>query len=276
MLGDVEIHDGSAAARLPRAGERCVLAALALSAGHRLHVSTLIDQVWGEEPPDNAEQTLTRYIGTIRQAIARAGGRREWLRNHRPGAYRLDIDPDLVDYHRFTTLVRKARSADKTEAITAYRQAVQLRRGTILANVDSQWAEHRRYAIEQNYLDALCALYELQLAEGQHTAVATSATQLTTVVTPTDRMILLAIHALARSGQHAAIPEFVDRAAQRMWDIAGARPGAEVHATAKELIERPQAQLTVPATAPRAAVIMTATNSGAVYQSAGDQYVTGV
>jgi DNA-binding SARP family transcriptional activator len=280
LLGNVEIHPAGA---LPRAGERCVLATLAFNPGRRVHVDVLIEHLWGEEPPANAEHTIASYVRAVRRAVERAGGRRDWLRNHRPGAYQLDIEPDLVDYHRFTALVAtaRARTGEPAAAIAAYEEALALRRGEALADVTGQWARDRAYAVEQEYLGAVCELYEQQLATGAFAAVATSALHLISEVDPSDRLILLAIRGLAGSGRHAAIEDFLTRAAQRMWEAAGARPSAEVWAIARDLIARPGAQFASPVagpatrTPPRAArgVTMRADHNGRVYQAAGDQYI---
>ena len=282
LLGNVEIHHDGTVVTLPRAGERCVLATLAFNPGHRFTVDTLIDHMWGDDQPSNAEQTITTYTRAVRRALELAGGRRDSLRNHRPGAYSLSIDRGLVDYHRFTSLVAEAgahrRAGVPAQVIAAYQKAVQLRNGEALANVTGQWAAHRRYAIEQEYLDALCAMYEEQLGQGLHAAVATSAIHLVTEITPTDRMVLLAAHGLAASGQRSMIPEFIRRASQRLWETAEAELSAEARAIADDLLVR-GVQLSSPtvasaATNDRAAnVVMTASNNAIVYQAAGDQHI---
>jgi len=281
ILGSVEIHDGTTAVELRRTGERCVLATLALSIGRRVHIDTLVEHVWDEHPP----------------AIEQGGGQRAWLSNHRPGSYRLDLDPSLVDYHRFTAHVARARDQERAgaldDATTAYQHAVQLWRGAALANVTGQWAEHRRYSIEQEYLDAVCALCDRQLARSEFAAVATSARHLIAEVTPTDRMIILALRGLAGSGQHAAIGEFTDRASRRMWEMAEAKPSAEVLDLAAHLVSHPATWLAVPSVAAsglplpgavneqtvagmpdRHSVVMAASHNGQVYQAAGDQYIS--
>jgi DNA-binding SARP family transcriptional activator len=306
IMGNVEIHDGTRPIPLPRAGERCVLASLALGPGRRVHVDTLIDRLWGDEPPAGAGDTIASYVRTVRKTIEDAGGQREWLRNHRPGAYQLNIDPNLVDYHRFTALVHQARvrqrDGNQAEAIALYQRALALRTTDALNNVTGQWAADRRYAIEQEYLDTAYALYEQQLTIGDYTAVATHATQLVMDVVPTDRMIVFAIHGLARSGQHAAIPGFLARATARMWDTAQARPSPQVLAIARQLVANPGARLSPPETVPadaqppdqldepdredtggsspqkpagRGHITMTAEHNRQVYQAAGDQYIIG-
>lgn len=288
VMGNVEIHDGSHPIPLPRAGERCVLASLALDPGRRIRVDSLIDRLWSDHPPGNAGQTIASYVRTVRKAIEDAGGKREWLRNYRPAAYQLDIDPSLVDYHRFSGLVRQARAQQRDRnpaaAVGYYQQALALRTGEALGNVTGDWAANRRYAIEQEHLETVCALYEQQLAVGDYTAVATHATELVMHVVPTDRLIVLALHGLARSGQHAAIRGLVSRATRRMWDTARARPSAQVVALARQLIADPAAPLPAPPAGSHESappepyrggqVVMTAEHNQQVYQAAGDQYIT--
>jgi DNA-binding SARP family transcriptional activator len=288
-VGGARLRQEPAPPALPRAGERCVLATLALAPRSRVQVDTLVAHLWGDDPPENAERTVATYVRTVRRAVERAGGGRDWVRNHRPGAYELDIDPELVDHHRFTRLVKAARArqdaGDGTGAVVAYQQAVALRRGEALAGVPGGWASNWRWYVEREFVEVLCALYEQQLALGGHTEVATNVAGLITQVVPTDRMILLGAHALAGSGQHAAIRDFYRRAAVRMAETAHARPSAEVHAMVRQLVARPAAPLPPPPPAaapppvaprpPAAArnVTMVAQHSGTVYQSAGDQYI---
>lgn len=303
LMGNVEICDGTRPISLVRAGERCVLASLALEPGRRLNVDTLIDRLWGDEPPAGAGPTIASYVRTVRKAIEDAGGRREWLRNHRPAHYELAADPGLIDYHRFTGLAVRARARQRdghpADAIALYQQALTLRTAEPLGGVTGRWAADRRYTIELEYLDVVHALYDQQLAVGEYAAVAAHATQLVMDVVPTDRMIAQAVHGLARSGQHAAISGFLDRASKRMWDTAGAEPGREVVILARQLMANPNARLPeLPDTptgthghqhvdlldgpAPSAdgtrssgSVIMTAEHNQQVFQAAGDQYITG-
>jgi DNA-binding SARP family transcriptional activator len=272
---------GTVTPALQRGGERCVLASLALTPGRLIQVSTLIDRIWGGEPPANAEYTVASYTRAVRRAIVQAGGRREWLVSQRPGGYRLDLAPELVDYHRFTGLVAQARQERGTRtAVATYQQAVSLRRGEPLSWVPGRWADSRRYAIELEYVEAVCELFEEQLATGDFAAVAVGAGRLVAEVVPTDQMIVLAAQGFAGSGQHAAIPDFLEHATRRMWDTAEVRPSAEAVALARELVERPGARLAVPEPPARPGpplpplpqVSMTAHHNHTVYQSAGDQY----
>ncbi|MGI5145105.1 AfsR/SARP family transcriptional regulator [Plantactinospora sp. CA-294935] len=240
LLGNVLIQADHRTIDLERSAERCVLATLAFSPGHPVRVDTLIDNIWGDRRPNKAEQTVASYARAVRRAIEEAGGQRGWLLNRRPRAYELHVIPAAVDYHRFTALLAtgraKTRNGNHHEAILGYQQALHLWRADPLANVNGDWADRRRHALRQERLDALCALFELQLKTGDHEAVASEATRLANEIVPTDRLITLAIQGLAHSGHASMIPGFVSRAAERMWTAVQVRPGPHIDVLVRRLV----------------------------------------
>lgn len=302
VLGNVEIHFDGAIITLDRAAERCVLAIFSLNPGRPVQTETLIDNVWGDQQPAKAEQTIANYVRAVRKAIEQAGGRRDFLRNMRPRAYILDIDVSMVDYHRFSALAArgraKARAGEHHDAATAYQEALNLWRGDPLANVSGEWAERCRHALRQEHLDAACALLTQQLKVGDYAAVASRATQMITDVIPTDRLITLGIYGLARSGNQAMVPRFLARATQRMWEAAQVRPGPSITELARKLVEQPAdpgVEIAQPAPVTNVSqntglaqpvqtdapddgteydrVIMIATHNENVYQAGRDQYI---
>jgi DNA-binding SARP family transcriptional activator len=312
VFGDVEIQTDNVTVALDRAAERCVLATFALNPGRPVHADTLVENVWGELQPAKAEQTVAHYVRAVRRAIELAGGHRDWLRNRRPRSYELHVEPAVVDYHRFTALVRDAQASARDgfhrDAIVSYEKALDLWRGEPLANIGSEWADRCRHAIRQEQMDALCALLDQQLKVGDYAPVATRVGQLITDVVPTDRLIELGMCGLAYGGDRAMIPGFFARAAQRMWDAAQVRPSPAVDAIARRLVVEPKIpSLSVESTAgpwteeeptegvgssqdgdtdqpastdaqdsqPRGgSITMTALFNANVYQAGGDQYIT--
>lgn len=276
LFGPVDIcHDGVSVA-LPRSGERCVLATLAIAAPQRVHVDVLVDHIWGDDPPANASATVGNYVRAVRRTVERAGGQREWLRSFRPGAYALDLDVDLVDYHRWNRLVTSARAAGATAAVALYRQALAIRRGCALADIRGRWAEHLSPVLEQGYVEAASAYFELLLDLGEHADVVVDGSRLVAEVVPTDRMIVAVLRGLAASGQRARIPEFVERAARRLAETVGVELSTEVRAVAAQLLSEPVPLPTAPVTSSPerpVSVTMIASGNGTVLQSAGDQYV---
>jgi DNA-binding SARP family transcriptional activator len=115
-----------------------VLAALAVDAGRLVTWSTLVDRVWDEAPPANARGALYTYANRIRRLLeaVNAGGSEAPVRlAYRSGGYVLQVDPDVVDLHRFRRLVAAAgqpRLAD-VERVGLLGQALGLWRGAPLA-----------------------------------------------------------------------------------------------------------------------------------------------
>jgi DNA-binding SARP family transcriptional activator len=146
-----------------------VLAHLLLRANQTVPASTLIDEVWGDEPPDSARNTLQTYISHLRKALG--DGRLEG----RPPGYRLEVGPGELDADRFDALLRDSRKATATDpsaAVPILDAALELWHGPALADLADEASlvgeaarlnELRRVA-EEDRLDAL-------LASGEHARV---------------------------------------------------------------------------------------------------------
>ena len=66
------------------ARQRAVLAALLLDLGHVVPAETLINRVWGEEPPASVRNALYGYVARLRAVIADpADPEAELCRRHR-------------------------------------------------------------------------------------------------------------------------------------------------------------------------------------------------
>ncbi|HEY3609851.1 MAG TPA: tetratricopeptide repeat protein [Pseudonocardiaceae bacterium] len=227
LLGNVEIHSDTGVLRPRRSGERCVLAVLALHAQAPVTVTTLVDHLWsGTEQSDKSIDTVGSYLRRIRAGIKQAGGQAGALRYDRAArSCVLDIDPALVDYHRFTALSTLARRDNDPRAL---QEALALWRGPALADIGGHWADHRRHALEAERLAVYDELLTDHLAAGRHAEVARITAELVDEVTPTDRLLLLGAQALAGSGRHAAIPAWVRHVIGRMRQTADATPAVAV------------------------------------------------
>ena len=86
---------------------RALLIALALEPGRVVSKATLIDWIWGEQPPADTANALQRLVSRLRKALP------EGLIEGQPGGgYRLTVEPDAVDAVRFERLVARARDAE--------------------------------------------------------------------------------------------------------------------------------------------------------------------
>ncbi len=96
LLGGVSLVDDAGNEVDPGPAKcRELLGALVLSPDRAVPVSTLVDLLWGEEPPRTAAKTLQTYVARLRRAIGHESLVREGA------AYRLRIPDEAIDVRRF-------------------------------------------------------------------------------------------------------------------------------------------------------------------------------
>ena len=100
VLGELEaVRDGAPLDLGPRK-QRAVLAALLLSANRVVPTERLIDDLWGDEPPETARAALQVHVAGLRKALGEDSVR---LVTRSPG-YVLEVEPGALDLERFNEL----------------------------------------------------------------------------------------------------------------------------------------------------------------------------
>jgi WD40 repeat protein/DNA-binding SARP family transcriptional activator/class 3 adenylate cyclase len=135
VLGALEVDAGGGPIALGGPKQRAVLAHLLFRANELVPAETLIDQIWGDEPPDTARNTLQSYVSHLRKALG--DGR---IQSHSPG-YRLRLHHSELDATLFDELMRDARKAlpvDPNIAVGTLDDALALWRGPALADLADQ------------------------------------------------------------------------------------------------------------------------------------------
>ena len=70
MLGPLEVlDDDGRPLALGGAKQRALLAVLLLHAGQVVSADRLIDELWGEDPPDTARSVLQVYVANLRKVL---------------------------------------------------------------------------------------------------------------------------------------------------------------------------------------------------------------
>jgi DNA-binding SARP family transcriptional activator/tetratricopeptide (TPR) repeat protein len=234
LLGEVQLR---AAGQLLEVGGprlQAVLAALAVDAGRPVAIETLIDRVWDDTPPVEARNVVYSYMSRIRRLLKQASlaGATAVRIERRHAGYVLDIDPDLVDLHRFRGLVdqgRDPRRGDPARA-AAIAEALGLWRGPPLAGLPGQWAGEVRNSWHRQRLDAVVHWAQIELRLGHPAAVLTTLPDLADeypLVEPLETLLMRALHAAGRSA------EALDRYTgirRRLADELGTDPGPELRA----------------------------------------------
>src|SRR4051812_16714916 len=108
VLGPLEVTGASGLLALGGVRQRAVLAVLALHLNEVLSTDFLIEELWGEQAPAGALNTVQVYVSRLRKALQTETGHDQAgtaaLRRRGRG-YVLEGDPELLDLHRFERLV---------------------------------------------------------------------------------------------------------------------------------------------------------------------------
>ena len=136
VLGPLEVRDGDRSLSLGGAKQRALLALLALNANRVVSRERLIDELWGEEPPETAVTTVQVYVSRLRKVLG-AG-----TLVTRPPGYMLATETESVDLERFEHLAAEGRAAlaggDPERGSRFLAEALGLWRGTALAEFSAE------------------------------------------------------------------------------------------------------------------------------------------
>jgi DNA-binding SARP family transcriptional activator/tetratricopeptide (TPR) repeat protein len=230
VLGPVEIDtEGAGVLGLSRRQERCLLAVLLLEPDRLISVDRLCDLLWDGEPPDQARRAVHSHVARVRAVLARAGAADAGVSIVSQGdGYRILVDPDLVDAHRFRALVeRAAATPDLSRREEFLHEALDLWRGPALQNAASDRLRIRLCAeLEELRLHAVEESMATGLALGRHRELTPELARLTADHPTRERLVELHMLALYRSGRTGDALEAYARARTRLAEELGLDPGA--------------------------------------------------
>ncbi|HUP20633.1 MAG TPA: BTAD domain-containing putative transcriptional regulator, partial [Gemmatimonadota bacterium] len=135
VLGPLEVDAGGGPVPLGGPKQRAVLAHLLFRANQLVPADTLVDEIWGDEPPEKARNIIQTYVSHLRKALGR-----DRIESQVPG-YRLRLESSELDATRFDALMRDAKKAlpvDPNIAVGTLDDALALWRGPALADLADQ------------------------------------------------------------------------------------------------------------------------------------------
>jgi WD40 repeat protein/DNA-binding SARP family transcriptional activator/class 3 adenylate cyclase len=135
VLGTLEVDGGGGPIPLGGPRQRAVLAHLLIRANELVPAEALVDEIWGDAPPETARNTIQTYVSRLRIALGH-----DRIRTHAPG-YSLRVDASELDAARFDSLMRDAKKAlpvDPGIAVSTLDDALALWRGPALADLADQ------------------------------------------------------------------------------------------------------------------------------------------
>ena len=123
LLGPVEAWVDGRAVALGGQRPRALVAVLALMGGRVVGIDQLIDELWGEEPPARARDSLQMHVSRLRKRLAETGADGGRLLNH-AGGYRLEVRLGERDVDRWDQALRRARQARVDGELRVAREGV--------------------------------------------------------------------------------------------------------------------------------------------------------
>ena len=226
LLGHFEVSVGDRPIALGGAKQRAVLAMLALEANRTITADSLIEGVWGEQPPRSAAKMLQNYVWRLRLALAHGGP--EIVT--RDGGYELRIDPETVDVHRIERLVSEQRCAAAAGQPTSVaREALALFRGEPLADlVDEPFAAAEIRRLVELRTTARELAIDADLAASRHEQSVGEIESLLAENPLRERLYAQQMVALYRSGRQAEALETYRNARRTLVAEIGVEPGPEL------------------------------------------------
>jgi DNA-binding SARP family transcriptional activator len=202
LLGPLEAVDSGRLLKLGGLRPRGVLAILLLHAGQVVPASKLIDEVWGDDPPETAANLLQGYVSQLRKELGR-----DAIATREPG-YVLWADREALDLHRFERLAADGTAAlganQADDASRLLREALALWRGPALADVAEEGvARAAASRLDELRLLAVERRVEADLACARHAEVVGEVETLVAEYPLRERPRALHMLALYRCGRQA-------------------------------------------------------------------------
>ncbi|MEU6918499.1 BTAD domain-containing putative transcriptional regulator [Streptomyces olindensis] len=232
ILGITEARDEHGDA-VPLGGPRlrALLTALALRPSRVTTPATLIDEVWADDPPQDAPAALQALVGRLRRVLGKDAVASE------TGGYRLAATQEDIDLFVFERLVQQGTDAlaakDPADAERHLDAALALWRGPALADLPDRSAAARP---EATRLEAARARAEARLRLGRAPDVVPELRELTVVHPYDEPLHALLIRALRDVGREADALAAYESARRALAEGLGADPGPELRALHAELL----------------------------------------
>ncbi|MGO1053210.1 BTAD domain-containing putative transcriptional regulator [Crossiella sp. CA198] len=233
LLGPLQVLRGGQPIAVKAAKQRTVLASLLLRANQHVAFDELAERVWGEEQVSQPRQTLQVYVMRLRQAL---GG----VQLHtEPDGYRLELDPESLDIHRFRRLTDQVKLAgdDPGRIVGLLTEALALWRGAALSDVPSESLQcgEARW-LDELRLQAVADRLHARLRLGAHQEVVGELYGLTGQYPLREQFWAQLMLALYRSNRQVEALEAFQAVSGRLSEDLGVDPGEELRALHRAIL----------------------------------------
>jgi YVTN family beta-propeller protein len=240
VLGPLEVSYGETPVPIAGSRQRALLAYLVLNANRVVPSERLIDELFGEGPPESALNSVHAGISRLRRQLTEAGVPEVPIVTRPPG-YLFELAAGQLDLQVFERLLERGRrqldaGAPGTAAETL-REALDLWRGPPLADIARYpFARTEISRLEDLRLAAITERIEADLACGRHAEVVGELEALVAEYPLQERLRGLLMLALYRSGRQAdALQTYQDTRRLLVAEL-GLEPSAELRGLERRIL----------------------------------------
>jgi DNA-binding SARP family transcriptional activator/streptogramin lyase len=247
ILGSLQVLADDRQVALGGAQQREVLAILLLHRGEVVSVDRIVDELWGERPPDRATKTVQVYVSRLRKVLG------DGVLVTRAGGYALELNGASVDADRFSRLADEGRKAlddsDPRGAREKLTAALALWRGPALADLAYEpFAQNEAARLEELRLVAVENRAEADLALGRHAELVPELEALVREHPTRERLLGALMLALYRSGRQVEALETYRDARRTLDEELGLEPGSRLQQLERSILTHDPAIEAPPAT----------------------------
>jgi class 3 adenylate cyclase len=238
ILGPVEALDREGRAlQLPRGRPRALLALLLVHATEAVPVDRVIEELWGDQLPENPHNAAQGVASRLRRAIGTEVVLSE------AGGYRLRLEPGERDSDRFEELAARGRGelarGDAAGAAETLRRALGLWRGPALADVRfERFAQSEVARLEELRLACSEARIDADLALGRHAEVVPELEKLVGERPLSERLRGQLMLALYRSGRQAEALAAYREARRTLVEELGIEPSPDLRELEQSILRQ--------------------------------------
>lgn len=220
-----------------------MLALLLLHANEVVSADRLIDELWGDDPPQDASAALQAHVSRLRKLLEpERHGEPRLIRTVSPG-YLIHVVDEELDLLRFESLVAEGRArlngGDAAGARATLREALSPWRGRPLADLENEpFARDPIRELDELWLEAVELRLEADLATGRHADLVRELSALARryrLREPIHRQLMLALY---RSGRQVEALEAYAGLRRALVEEQGLEPSRDSRALQEAILRQ--------------------------------------
>jgi DNA-binding SARP family transcriptional activator len=240
ILGPLAVSRDGTEVTIAGGRQRALLTYLLLHANRVVRTDRLIDELFGDEPPESALNSVHAGISRLRRQLRGSGGGEVPIVTRPPG-YVLELEREQLDLHVFKDLLEAGRrqlDAGKPEdARRTLADALELWRGEPLADLSAYaFAREEAARLEDLHLAVVMERIEADLARGRHTEVIGELERLVALHPLQERLVAQLMLALYRSGRQADALQVYQDARRTLVSELGLEPGKALQRLEQQIL----------------------------------------